>query len=319
VAVTWVIGASGLLGRHTAAIAQQRQHRLQRTPVPWAGGVHDALEALECGIRRMLFDAGEDQWNVVWVAGAGVVGTSPEALEQEREVYIRFLEKLTRVALRTGEPRGSLFYASSAGGVYAGSSGPPFTESTPVHALAAYGREKLAMEEATHEFTESAGTPAMIGRISNLYGPGQNLAKAQGIISQLAKGYLLRTPISLYVSLDTRRDYLYAGDCARMVVRAIEEMPRTGVSSKPTVKILSSGRSTTIAELLGIFQRMFKRRAPLVLGDSPNRMFQVRDLRVRSRVWTELDCLASTPLSVGISGTIADLSSQMRSGELCRT
>ena len=318
-AVTWVIGASGLLGRQTAAIAQQRQHRLQRTPVPWGCGVHDVLDALDCGIRRMLCDAGEDHWNVVWVAGAGVVGTSPESLKQEREVYIRFLEKLKHVAIRTGQPRGSLFHASSAGGVYAGSSGPPFTESTPVHALAPYGHEKLAMEEATHEFTESAGTPAMIGRISNLYGPGQNLAKAQGIISQLAKGYLLRSPISLYVSLDTRRDYLYAGDCARMVVRAIEEMPRTGAPAKPIVKILASGRSTTIAELLGIFQRVFKRRAPLVLGDSPNRRFQVRDLRVRSQVWTELDCLASTPLSAGIGATIADLSSRMRSGELCRT
>ena len=223
-AVTWVIGASGLLGRHTAAIAQQRQHRLQRTPVPWGGDVHDVLEALGSGIRCMLRDAGEDRWNVVWVAGAGVVGTSPEALKHEREIYIGLLEELKRVAIHTGEPRGLLFYASSAGGVYAGSSGPPFTESTPVHALAPYGCEKLAMEEATHEFTETTGTPAIIGRISNLYGPGQNLAKAQGIISQLAKGYLLRRPISLYVSLDTRRDYLYAADCARMVVRAIEEV-----------------------------------------------------------------------------------------------
>jgi UDP-glucose 4-epimerase len=287
--------------------------------VPWDGDVPDVLEALVCGIRSMLGDAGEDPWNVVWVAGAGVVGTSPEALRQEREIYIRFLEKLKQLAPHAGESRGSLFYASSAGGVYAGSSGPPFTESTPVHALAPYGREKLAMEQATDEFTQSAGTATMIGRITNLYGPGQNLAKAQGIISQLAKGYLLRSPISLYVSLDTRRDYLYAGDCARMVVRAIEEMPRTGAPSKPTVKILSAGRSTTIAELLGIFQRMFKRRAPLVLADSPSRRFQVRDLRVRSQVWTELDCLASTPLSAGIGGTIADLSSRLRSGELCRT
>ena len=103
------------------------------------------------------------------------------------------------------------------------------------------------------------------------------------------------------------------------MVRAIEEVPRTGAPSKPTVKILSSGRSTTIAELLGIFQRIFKRRPPLVLGDSPNRRFQVRDLRVRSQVWTELDCLASTTLSAGIGVTIADLASRMRSGELCRT
>ncbi len=314
--VTWVIGASGLLGRHTYALAQRRNHLAQRTPVPWNDDIGAVVDALSDGAAHMLRVAGDNRWNVVWVAGAGVVGSSPEALQQEREVYSSFLHRFGDLLERQRGRNGSLFLASSAGAVYAGSSGAPFQETTPVRAVAAYGTAKLAMEESTRELVARVGVPAMIGRISNLYGPGQNIAKPQGLISQLAKSYLLRTPLSLYVSLDTMRDYLYVGDCARLVVRAVELLPSDGNRTTPVVKILASGRSTTVAELLGVFQRVFKRRAPLVLGDSPNSRYQVRDLRMRSTVWTELDRLVSTPLPAGIGATINDVAARVRAGEL---
>lgn len=316
VPVTWVIGASGLLGRHTYGVAQRRGHLVLRRFVPWQEDSRVVLDALRSGVDQMLSAAGDGRWNVVWVAGAGVVGSAPETLELEREVYSAFLDELGDTVARRKARNASLFLASSAGGVYAGSLGPPFTETTPVRALAAYGKTKLAMEESTRAFVARTGVQAMIGRISNLYGPGQDVTKAQGLVSQLAKAHLSRSPISLYVSLDTMRDYLYVGDCARVVVRAVELMQADGNHPNPTVKIVASGRSTTVAELLGVFQRLFKRRAPLVLGDSPNRKFQVRDLRMRSHVWTDLDRLVSTPLPAGIGATINDLSARIRAGEL---
>jgi UDP-glucose 4-epimerase len=318
VPLTWVVGASGLLGRSTSALAQHRHHDVLRTPVPWEGDRDTVVSALLDGAEQLLRRADGQRWNLVWVAGAGVVGSSPEALAAELAVYQTFLSELAGLVSRQQTRNASVFLASSAGGVYAGAADPPFSELTPVSPLAAYGATKLAMEEATHAFVQQTGLPAMIGRISNLYGPGQNISKPQGLISQLAKAYLLRTPILLYVSLDTIRDYLYVGDCARMVVRAVELMRADERSAAPTVKILASGRPTTIAELLGVFQRLFKRRAPLVLGDSPNRKLQVRDLRMRSQVWTELDRFMSTPLPAGIGQTINDLSARQRSGELSR-
>ena len=317
--VTWVVGASGLLGRSTVALARRRGHDVVHSAIPWQQD-HDAVvAALLAGAERMLRQADGRRWNLIWVAGAGVVGSSAETLSKEGSVYQTFLSGLGALVSRRRGADASLFLASSAGGVYAGAAAPPFTEATVVSPLAAYGTTKLAMEASTQAFVESTGVPALIGRISNLYGPGQNLAKPQGLISQLAKAYLLRTPILLYVSLDTIRDYLYVGDCARMVVSAVESMSAQVPSTSPTVKILASGRPTTIAELLGIFRRLFKRRAPLVLGDSPNRRLQVRDLRLRSQVWTELDRFLSTPLPAGIGQTINDLSARQRSGQLSRS
>ena len=314
--VTWVIGASGLLGQPTYEQACRRGHLVLRSHIPWDSDPADAATALHAAATDLLETAGAERWNVIWVAGAGVVGTPPQDLENERLAYADFLQRFSKALGRRGTRNGSLFFASSAGGVYAGSSGSPFTEDSSVQPLAPYGHNKLAMEDLTRTFVAETGVPAMLGRISNLYGPGQNLAKAQGLVSQLAKAYLLRRPLMLYVSLDTIRDYLYVGDCARMVLRAVERMSAAQPSSHPVTKILASGQPTSIAELLGVFMRIFKRRAPLVLGDSPNRRLQVRDLRMRSVVWNELDHGVSTTLPAGIRATVEDLAARLRAGEL---
>ena len=64
-----------------------------------------------------------------------------------------------------------------------------------------------------------------MGRIANLYGPGQGLEKPQGLISQIIRSHLIRTPISIYVPLDTMRDYLFAPDCGELVVDALRRLP----------------------------------------------------------------------------------------------
>ena len=66
----------------------------------------------------------------------------------------------------------------------------------------------------------------VIGRIANLYGPGQDPTKAQGLVSQLCRAHLERRPTSIYVSLDTARDYLFVDDAARLVLGATERAAR---------------------------------------------------------------------------------------------
>jgi UDP-glucose 4-epimerase len=193
--------------------------------------------------------------------------------------------------------------------------GPPFSESTVPRPLAPYGVNKLRMEESVQRFVRKYRIPAVVGRISNLYGPGQNLEKPQGLISQLARAHLLRRPLSLYVSPDTTRDYLYVSDCARMVLESVEVARRSSPGTV-TTKILAAERPTTIAALLAEFRRLVKRRLPIVLADSPNRRFQVRDLRLLSTVAPDLRQYAPTTLPDGITATIEDLAGQLRRGQL---
>jgi len=315
VTVSWVIGASGLLGRQVLTSARSRGHALLHPPIPWEDHVL-ADAALEAGVGQFHDEAGDDRWNLIWVAGAGVVGTSEVTLAEEHN---RFARLLATVGERLPSGPGAVFLASSAGGVYAGSSGPPFTERSEPRALAPYGANKLRMEATLRAFVEQHPVSAVIGRIANLYGPGQNLAKPQGLISQLARAHLLRQPLSLYVSPDTTRDYLYVKDCAEMV---IEMLPSAAAGAdlpgRTITKILAAETPTTIAALLAEFRRLVKRRLPIVLADSPNRRFQVRDLRLKSVVPPDLHGYARTTLATGIDATISDLAGQLRLGTLQR-
>lgn len=321
---TWVVGAGGLLGQHVARRAELLGHRVLRGQIPW----YDAQltsQALRRGMRDLVDMAGSGRWNIVWCAGAGVVASSAEGLEVEGMVFRQFLADLAETT-HAGE-QAAVFLASSAGGVYAGSQHPPFTEQTLPQPLVAYGRLKLGMEADLAGFAGQTCIPVFVGRIANLYGPGQKLTKQQGLVSQLCSAHLFARPLSLYVSLDTRRDYLYVGDCAQMVLRGLAELHRSKAAGEerhspvaaldqpPTVvtKILASGRSTTIADLIGESVRVFRRRPRVVLAAPPGQAAgQVRDLRLRSVVWRDLDRCVRTTLAAGFAATAEDVAAQLR-------
>ena len=114
-------------------------------PIEWA----DPARAQQ-GLRRAATDferaALARRWRVLWCAGAGVVATSPADLAAERAALAALLDGLEPLA--RSRVAGSVFLASSAGGVYAGAAGSPFTEATPPRPLAAYGESKLEQEAA---------------------------------------------------------------------------------------------------------------------------------------------------------------------------
>ena len=298
----WVLGSRGLLGAAVVRRLRGQGRSVRVTRVPWEDA-HASVETLLGAAREFALEA-PDGGEVFWCAGAGVIGTSVADLDQEVDVISRFLD-------RWRPPAGtSLFLASSAGGLYAGASGPPFDEFTTPTPLAPYGHAKLAAEELARAFSRRTSVPLLIGRISNLYGPGQDIAKPQGLISQLCRAQLTRQPLSIYVSLDTMRDYLFVEDAAAMVVHGLAEVSRAGGEH---CKVLASESSTTIGAILGALHRISRRRPQVVLGASPNARFQVRDLRMRSSAWPATDHLARTHLLAGISATMASVGDQLRS------
>jgi UDP-glucose 4-epimerase len=311
---TWVVGSRGLLGRQVRSLTPGA---LEVTDVPWHES-QGASSVLRQGVQVLLDRASGGSWDIAWCAGAGVIGTPAELIDRERRVFDRFLEDL---AQRIGPGSdGAFFFASSAGGVYAGSPDPPFTEASEPRPRTPYGTAKLAMERSLADFSRATGTRVLIGRIANLYGPGQDLAKPQGLVSQICLTHLTGSPLSLYVSLDTLRDYLYVEDCARMIVAGLYGIRERDAADGPpgsaaVVKILASGRSVTAGGLIGESTRLFRRRPRVVLGSSPVARHQVRDLRLRSVEWTELDRLARTPLPVGIARTADDVARRLRSAE----
>lgn len=293
--LSWVVGRGGLLGRHVeAAVAAGDAHAAiwrPAQPIRWddtARAVAD-LEAEAADFLARAARSGES-WRLMWCAGAGVVATQPEALAQETLLLTHFLASL-RERLASDPPlarAGSVFFSSSSGGVYAASTAAvPFDELSPVGPLAPYGREKLAQEELFEALAAASGVDLLIGRLSNLYGPGQKLSKPQGLISHVGRAALRREPISIYVPLDTIRDYLFAADAARMVnetIRIRETARRQGVPNSSTTKIFASEVETTVASVLGAWRQVLRRPLRVAFASSPVGRLQPRVLSFRSHV-----------------------------------
>ncbi|MET3806919.1 UDP-glucose 4-epimerase [Nakamurella sp. UYEF19] len=314
--VTWVIGAGGLLGKALTNTLEHRPGTVLTSPIAWTtrqarADLVDGLDRLAAAVRS-LPDRGSSvdgpaPWRIAWSAGAGVTGTTDAILAEEVATLEDFL---TEIASRRDLGTGTVFLSSSAGGLHAGgNAGRPYDERDVPVPISAYGRAKLAGERVATDFAAATGHRMRIGRMSNLYGPGQNLSKGQGLISHLCRGNLTRQPISVYVSLDTIRDYLFVTDCASMVADMLDHdaAHEDHGDQRTVVKILASQQGTTIAALVAVCRQVFKRSPRLVLGSSVNAMLQVKDLRFRSVVWPELDRRTLTTLPAGIAATAAGM------------
>ncbi|SDO41065.1 UDP-glucose 4-epimerase [Cryobacterium flavum] len=314
--LSWVIGAGGLLGsglvRHLQAVGEI----VVRGPrVRW--GTPDAVTDLAAGLSHLVATSDGRDWQVYWCAGVGVTGSNAEAFRAEVSTFEAFLESARGLSANSLE-RGSFFVASSAGGVYGGSHGAPFHELSETAPLGDYGWAKIAIENATAAFSKSTGVRCLVGRISNLYGPGQSLAKPQGLISHLSLSSLTRKPLSVFVSLDTLRDYLYVDDGAELIVAGCRRL-RQSTGAPFHIKIIAAGRSVSIGALLSEFRRVSGRRPEIVMGSSPQSALQNIDLRLQSRYWPELDHRAKTNLTDGIARTLQDIRSSFLRAAPSRT
>jgi UDP-glucose 4-epimerase len=313
--LTWVIGSGGLLGSNVE-MALSRRGSVWRPArkIPWA--TPEARNELEAAVSDFAAAVKDGPWRVAWCAGTGVTATRVDALSIESAICEAVFDALSQKMPQGSD--GGAFLASSAGGVYAGSDAPPFTEDTLVRPVSPYGDAKLRLEQLVAAWASATGWPVVIGRIANLYGSGQNLSKPQGLISQICRAQLLRQPISIFVPLDTIREYVFAPDCGELVADGLARLDVETRATGPAahVKILASQRGVTIATVLGEFRRIFKRSPNIVHSMSSTARFQARDLRLRSVVWPEIDQRTLTPLSAGIRSTVEDLSRRLQAGRL---
>lgn len=296
--VTLVVGAGGLLGRGVLAATPGPRIAAR---VRWATGA--ATGDLERAVADLAAaaDRADGRWQVCWSAGAGVTATSAAALAAEVAAFETFL---ARLAMTMRQP-GTVLLASSAGGVYAGRDDPPYDEMHEPVPTSDYGRAKLRTEQALGDFAATSGHRSIVTRIANLYGPGQNLAKPQGLVSHLCRSQLTGAPLPIYVPMDTVRDYLFVTDAAAMITRLLA-IAADGRHDH-IVKVLASGRAVTIGALIAECARVFRRRPRVVLAVSPLARYQASDLRLRSRCLPEVDALATTTLGAGIHATYEDL------------
>lgn len=290
-AAEWVIGR-GLLGN---AVARALPRTPLRRSVRWTDDAA-AIEDLGAGLRA-LYAVPSDQYRVYWCAGSGVTSSGADSLSREEAVFSAFVDMFGELPDDLRQ-RTVVFLASSVGGAYAGNPHPPFSENSVATPASPYGQTKLAMEHSLAAAVAASGLRGFVGRITNLYGPGQKLGKKQGLISVVCETYLTRRAATIYVSLDTLRDYIFEDDAAAVILAGTA---RAGSAPRgtTTTKIIGAGRAVSVGELIATIERVRGKRALVAYGPGDARG-QALDLRVRSEQWTDLEGLVTTSLPVGI-------------------
>jgi len=309
----WVIGEGGLLGsRVSVAIESQTL-----TAACWKGSGEKLTWGNPLILSEQLHRAARDfaaavrqeggGWGVIWTAGAGVVGTTEDLLIAETITWETVLTLVDRYLVSEGIGPGLVFLSSSAGGVYGNCPDHVITEESQCSPISEYGRNKLRQESVFNSWADShPEVVCRVGRISNIYGTGQNLAKAQGLVSHISRSLIWQVPIHLYVPLDTIRDYIYVDDCAHHIAHCLSVWlhdARHGIRPKAgRIKIFAAGEPTSVAQIVSEFTRLSIRRHPRVIcAPSSLGLQQPRRLQFRSTAGPDLGFLPRTTLHVGVS------------------
>lgn len=301
--ILWVIGAGGLFGSAIVRAAVRRGDTvIQSTGVPWANPdeTERRLHADFLKLQHLVHNNTDaSPWGIVWAAGSATTASSPEACADELRAFTRYLTALRDWCAPL--PIGRFFLTSSAGGIYAGSPNPPFTSSTPPQPLGDYGKLKLEQEEVC-ELLLSNRFRIVKGRVANLYGPGQDTTKLQGLISRLCLASITRETMTVFVPLDTLRDFIYVDDAAALALHWTD-VAEPGAH----VRVIASGEPTTLGHVITTTRDVVRTQIPIAYGIHASASVQAPDIRLVPDDDAVTRNMERTPLSAGVRLVYLDL------------
>ena len=196
------------------------------------------------------------------------------------------------------QPVGRIIFVSSGGTVYGPPRYLPIDEDHPTNPLTAYGITKLAIEKHLQMFTHIHGVPSIILRVSNPYGPRQRIETAQGAVGVFLHRALAGAPIEIWGDGETTRDYIYIGDVAEVLARAVTYDGREQVFN------VGTGQGTSLNALVEWIERVIDR--PVQRVYRPARAFDVPvSVLDNTRIREAFDWSPQVGLPEGLTRTLA--------------
>jgi UDP-glucose 4-epimerase len=145
--------------------------------------------------------------------------------------------------------RGAPVIFSSTGGALYGDSAPrPTSEDFAPEPLSPYGASKLAGEAYVSTWARLYGTPNVVLRLGNVYGPRQSPHGEAGVVAIFSGRLLAGEAPELRGNGTPTRDYVHVHDVARAFVAAAEAR-RAGTYN------VGTGQETSTARVLEIVRR----------------------------------------------------------------
>ena len=166
-----------------------------------------------------------------------------EDIDSNSKTTLFMLEKIRELGLSCKFVLGSTFI------VIGKPTKLPVTESTPCNPTTIYGTNKLASEHFCKIYHDVYGLDTVIFRITNSYGPREQVISTKNAVNFLIYEAFNRKEISIYNKGKFFRDFIYIDD----VVSGIKIILKKGKSGE--LYWISSGKKTWFYEFANILEK----------------------------------------------------------------
>lgn len=308
----WILGRGGLVGSAVSRL-EKSSFQFVEDQISWSNSV-DLEKTFRPAVAKFLNLASmrKSKWAIYWCAGVGTPSGGKETTILE-VAAIEFLAEAICDCPEDVADRGTVFFSSSAGGIYGGTSSVPVHEATPPSPWTEYGLMKMNLEDVLMRMAFVSGCRLALGRFSNIYGPGQNFRKSQGLITQACISVVFQQPLNVYVPLGTVRNYIFVEDAAQ-IATTLTHLVAMEPPSTIIKKVICSDRNLSISAVLYEVTRIFGRRPPIVLSTPQRSSGHIIDLSMKSDVFKQVEPATFVLPSIGISEIRRDLMSTVRQG-----
>jgi len=150
---------------------------------------------------------------------------------------------------------GHILFSSSAA-VYGDNLHIPLKETERLVPTSPYGITKMTTEHYLRVYHELYGMDATVFRFANVYGERQGEKGEGGVVSIFCKLLSQRQGITVFGDGNQTRDFVYAGDIAQAIIRAL---PLKGYHTMN----VSTGQETSINDLIRSFEKAVGYTAPV--------------------------------------------------------
>lgn len=243
---SYITGRDGFLGTHLSKLVGNA-----------GGSRRTGLDILDPSSVRAAFEREKPDviYHLAGEAATGRAAENPEAtLRLNVEGTLNVLEAVRKVC-----PKARVVTFTSAA-VY-GDSASAHTESSPLAPSSPYGVSKACVSFLTHAYHVTHKLAAVEARLFNVIGPNQG----PGFVVADLCAQLAKNPAKIRLKeVEARRDFIDVRDA----VRAIQWIGERGAPGE--VYIVSSGRPTSIREVLDLLLKLVPNRVEVEIEGKPS-------------------------------------------------
>jgi UDP-glucose 4-epimerase len=209
---------------------------------------------------------------VVHIAAQATVSRSVVDPVYDADVNVLGTITLLLAAQRAAVRR--VVYTSTGGAAYGDTDVLPTPEDHPTRPASPYGVSKVAAERYLDCWSGLTRTSVLTLRLANIYGPRQNPMGEAGVIAIFAHRLVRGQECVVNGDGEQTRDYVYVGDVADAVARALARPQATGVVN------IATGVETSVNDLYcrlasGVGVALPARHAPAKPGEQRRSVLDV--------------------------------------------